>query len=101
MTDGEATRGLKMGIILLIKKKYRKQHAAAGSETREGERRKSKHKWLLGGGGGEWAGGGGAGGQYDTTKPGDRRTDCDWMVICDILGEDFQSSRFYIYDKCK
>lgn len=34
VTDGEATRGLKMGIILLIKKKYRKQHAAVGYKTK-------------------------------------------------------------------
>lgn len=43
VTDGEATRGLKMGIILLIKKKYRKQHAAVGFETEKG-RQKEKRK---------------------------------------------------------
>ena len=43
VTDGEATRGLKMGIILLIKKKYRKQHAAVGYETEE-ERQKEREK---------------------------------------------------------
>lgn len=59
-----------------------------------GESQNTNGCWVEGGGEG-------AGGQYDTTKPGDRRTDCDWTVICDILGEDFQSSRFYIYDKCK
>lgn len=43
VTDGEATRGLKMGIILLIKKKYRKQHASVGYET-ENERQKESGK---------------------------------------------------------
>lgn len=42
VTDGEATRGLKMGIILLIKKKYRKQHAAVGDKTEEGEQKKKR-----------------------------------------------------------
>lgn len=42
VTDGEATRGLKMGIILLIKKKYRKQHAAVGYKTEEGRQEKKE-----------------------------------------------------------
>ena len=42
VTDGEATRGLKMGIILLIKKKYRKQHAAVGYKTEEGRQERER-----------------------------------------------------------
>lgn len=39
VTDGEATRGLKLVIILLIKKKYRKQHAAVGYKQRKEDKK--------------------------------------------------------------
>lgn len=44
VTDGKATSGMKMGIILLIKKKYRKQHAAVGYETEKGRQENRKEE---------------------------------------------------------